>query len=680
MSSVNVDTGDLTRYLLPAFNSPTSFQQELFSRFLRSRAQSKHGDMPDKANLALDSLLFLYPYHFLLSSPFGIPEMDRAVHLLKEAYYSEKKPKIVIYGDRDADGVISSSILFLFLRDKMGYPAENLTVLVPDEEDKYGITVEVAEKIAGHEPEILITMDCGSSNKDTLAVLSGLRPEMKILVFDHHTLPEDQTDYPDVDAFVNPCRLPFHDERRNLCTAGLAYVTIQALAYAFTPEFDQVYLVKGDKPVYIKNGVEISHEEPDKVIGDGVSEEVEFDLAELWQRESKRNYKLGKVNTFIGNFSGLLSAEHRLYIMQSISMKNIQYKIRPYLALAAIGTVADSMELSGDNRILVYEGLEQLKTDPGSITPGLRELIKVLQLSPGSITEMDFSFSLAPSVNAAGRMGVAHYAVELFTEKDPLTALKYAHRLKKENEKRKEHSRNSVEILDAGLDILDDDAIVVAYHHEVHRGISGIVASKLAEKYQRPAIVLVEDGDCLRGSARAATDENILSLISEMGEWFIQYGGHPRAAGFSLEHSKRDMFIEAVKKEAREHFFRSPEGEQVSGIDDYYIKLAEHDLTTSLWRELLAFAPYGEGNPHPEIAVEVTKGLKVENLGKTGDHVKFTFIGGRDRQVEGVWFFHGGRAQELSSDRPFWLTGEPVVNYFMGREKYQLRVTGILSS
>lgn len=649
----------LTDYLPGATEAHRSIYSSWEKRF--------HGENNNK-NLAAFALTYFYPYRFLLQSPFVLPEMEQAVALLQDFFHQHNDKKMVLYSDRDADGVTSSSILYLFFREKMGIPEKNLTALVPGEEDKYGITDEVAERIIAQKPDYLITLDCGSSNRDTLKNIAEALPGVRILVLDHHTLPEEQSQYPEVEAFVNPVVLPEDSPSRYLCTAGLAYQLIWALTYSFTSEYQKTYQVYHEKEsCYVKNGLEV---------GSGADAE-EFDLEKTWARETHENPELHRVARFLEKNPDARSIAERFFMLQTLRMKKVAHRIEPFLALSSIGAVADLMDLNHNNRILVAEGLRLLNRNKESLPVGLREILKSLDLARKPLSEKDLGFTLGPTINAPGRLGNAALALEALTVADPLEAAKRASSIKKTNTQRKALSQEAVDLIEAKIQDTPDEPLIIAYDERIHRGISGLVAGKLADKFGKPALVMVNDGDCLRGSFRAYDNENIFSLVTAMAPWFIQYGGHLQAAGFSLDYQKKDDFIAALKEKSKEFNF-----DDVSAQNDSleektpFIQAKDIELTPALWKEMLSFAPYGPGNPHPVILIEPTAKVSATPMGKDGLHSRINFKAIQNPLIEGVWFFHGIEVNKLSQN-VVQIKAEPQMNHFNGKIKYQLRIIGV---
>ena len=690
MFAENFDSVACLRHLI---SSPTEYQTYIHKLWNELHFGKKKNENFTSTEILNRNLKFLHPFHSLLSSPFGLPDMEIAIEIIHEMFHKRHEKKVLVFADRDADGICSASILYLFFRDKMGIPENNITLMLPEVEDKYGITLEIADKILQNHPDILITLDNGSSNKESFEYILAKAPQLKSIVIDHHSLPKSKEDYPRVDAFINPVILEEKNSRRHMCTSGLAYLFIYAIAYSFTKEYNKVTLFRNDflqnvnntnpdtanstEDVYIKNGLSVDSQKYDKIFYQLNAPDINSDFNLLWSNERKIKHSLAKIDSFLQTFPYALNIQEKFFVFQNIKMQNVYHKIHEYLPLAAIGTIADSMLLVDENRILVYEGLNLMNQEKSKLIIGLREIIKIMDLTNTSLTEQDLAFTICPAVNAAGRMGQAKMALDALVVKDPVESARHAFLLKEQNEKRKLMSSNSMKLLDDSLNS-PDDPVVVCYHPDIHRGISGIIASKLAEKNEKPALVLVNDGEYLRGSIRSYRNENVLAIIHELSSWFVQYGGHVQAAGFSLEHSKRENFVPEFVFAARNILSQSREVDFETTTDCPVIQLKDIELRPSLWKELLAFAPYGSGNPRPKLSVRPTNFITYKLMGKEKNHAKVNFTAIKNSSIEAVWFNFGKDLYNLEKFENLKIIAEPQINYFRGSEKYQLRITEIL--
>lgn len=667
---------------------PSPYAEIIYQRFLARLNAYCSGSWSEDI-IRQHALRYLFPTIHLLKSPFTFPGMKAAVDLLR-AYAADDSKRIILYGDRDADGVTSASQLYLFCREQLKLGKERLIALVPREEDKYGITLEVAERIIAEKPNLLITLDCGSSNRSELAEIQN-RTGCKTIIIDHHFIPPDPADYPDVTAFINPKLLREGEFARDYCTAAITLRFIQAILYSYSREYNENVGIRTESgPQVICNGVVVNEgdfaacERQYVLLQSTPGEHTEkHDLYRIFGHTARENPEMRRLLDFYHKVPDAFSAVEIFNAVQSVSFRKSHAILASYLPFAAIGLVADLMPIYADNRILVREGLGAMRQGYDALPMGLMQLIKKLNLA-GSIAEQDLGFSVCPVINAAGRMGNAMLALNALTETDPLAAAKSVFALTQINEQRKEASQSSLDLLAHALDKRSENAAMsVAVHADFHRGISGLIASKIAEKFAKPALVLVPDGDCYRGSVRAFRNENVHGLIEALGDHLIQFGGHRQAAGFSVAAERIEGFLDAVFATAEKLFAEGTETNHEAGAIDPFrnfnppLEIESKHMRMPLWDELLLHAPYGVMNPHPVVAVKKTGRVEVAALGKTGAHAKLKFASPADRNIEGVWFFHGGAAASVASKDDPVVSGEPQVGKFMGRTQYRLKITKV---
>ncbi|MBV6494082.1 MAG: hypothetical protein LDLANPLL_02108 [Turneriella sp.] len=666
------------------FERKSEFAETIYRRFLDRLEAYTDGHLPDAIKRE-HALRYLLPSIHLLKSPFVFPDMARAVMLLRES----AAKRIVIYGDRDADGVTSAALLTLFLREQLKVTPANLVTLVPQEEDKYGVTGDVVRRVVDTKPDLLITLDCGSSNRAELLEIceaTGCRT----IIIDHHFIPPLEEDFPKVDAFINPKRLPEYDFARDYCTAAIVLRFIQAVLFSYTRDFNEEISITTDtETIFLKNGVLLENPEASavtrhytlrKALPLGMGEA--HDLEKIFEHIARENFEVRKIFNFYQKAPSAFSALEVFNAVQSASFRKVQAILAPYIPLAAIGLVADLMPIYADNRILVRSGLEIITRQLDALPMGLLALLKKLNLA-NTVAEQDLSFTLCPVINAAGRMGSANIALDALLQKDPLEAAKAAHTLVKLNDERKESSKRALELLDEALDIRSYEApIAVAIHAKFHRGLSGLIASKISEKLAKPSVVLVPDGTSYRGSIRAYTNENVYHILESLSMHLLQFGGHKQAAGFSIAEENLPQFIDALFAFANTLFQKGSKESEEINLDPFRnfnppLEIEVARMRTPLWDELLIHAPYGVINPHPIVKILNSGKVELSPLGKTGAHAKLRFSQPADTNIEGVWFFHGGKAESVIHREAISISGEPQVGKFMGRLQYRLKITQV---
>ena len=697
---------------LEAFSPKTSIlQKKIFSEWVRLNSKESKPHRP--LNLLKRVFTFFFPYYFTMRSPFEVPDMQTAVEILKDTAKNNKK-KILFYGDRDADGICSLSIFFLFLRERLNYPNEKLIALLPEENDKYGITLEVAERIISHQPDLLITLDCGSSNRKEIQLIKE-KLNVEVIVIDHHFIPKRKSDYPRVEAFINPKRLKSSDPNRDLCTSGIALKLIWALTYSFTKEYKAAYRYSKkntDQNLYFKNLIRISEKDyletdvQKEIIAnmdmylkeaknsDGSGSLV--DLRSIWNSTSRYDRSFSRVDSFLRMYPDSIADEDKIRFLLQANLKKLKEKIRPFLVFSAIGTIADMVPLTNDNRVLVSEGLDFINENLRSqkrlgFLEGVFALFKTIFSQQQKITEEDMAFSICPTINAAGRLGNACLALNTLLEKDRLSALKIAFELKSLNEDRKKISHQAFKGIKHKLGPQEAKPIIMVYDPGVHRGISGLLANRLSNEYKKPALVMVDDGDSIRGSIRAYKNENVFSFIQELKSFFVQHGGHKQAAGFSIEYTLKDDFIKKAEEISVDFFkpansvSRKNTNDSLNGSlnvqEDSFraIELYDHEVQTSFWEECRIFAPFGKENPHPVLAVRITQPVEKSTFGRGNHHLKIKMKALKSDQIEVIWFFYNNEAERLAEEyHSYKILAEPRISEYNGRKNYRLNIKKII--
>ncbi|NKB87934.1 MAG: single-stranded-DNA-specific exonuclease RecJ [Acidobacteria bacterium] len=265
------------------------------------------------------------------------------------------------------------------------------------------------------------------------------------------------------------------------------------------------------------------------------------------------------------------------------------------LKLVALGTIADLVPLRGENRALAIHGLRALA---GAVNPGLQELMKVSKVDPRRVTAGDVGFRLAPRINAAGRVGHPDDAAQMFMTEDRAVARELAGRLERLNTERRElEQATAAAAIEAHAD--DEGSVIVAAGEGWHRGVIGIVASRLVETTGRPALVVAIEGEDAYGSARSVPAFDVTAALSSASACLEAFGGHKQAAGFRLKASRIDALREAVNEHASQ--FGSDSLKAVLTCDDV---LHPDDATKELALELERLAPFGIGNPRPRFLCE----------------------------------------------------------------------------
>ena len=341
------------------------------------------------------------------------------------------------------------------------------------------------------------------------------------------------------------------------------------------------------------------------------------------------------------------------------------------IGLVALATVADMMPLGGENRVLVKHGLDGIKARP---TIGLRALMEVAgclgrdRLNAGTV-----AFQMAPRINAAGRLESASKAVEMLTTHDQATAETLARFLDQCNADRQEVERTIVAEARAMIEAeggLGDRGAVVLGHRGWHAGVIGIVASRLAETYHRPSVVVALGESTSQGSARSIAGFNLYNAIEACSEGLIGFGGHAAAAGLRLDGATFPHFAERFDRHCRATL--TVDQLQKVLVIDAEVPLGM--LTNRVVEELGALEPYGIGNPRPVLMADrVRIAADPRPVGDRKQHVQFRFEQG-GAIVKGIGWNLAERARKLLAGTVCSIAFHPSINDWNGRREVQLEV------
>ena len=330
-------------------------------------------------------------------------------------------------------------------------------------------------------------------------------------------------------------------------------------------------------------------------------------------------------------------------ISERIGQRELPLK---YLDLVSLAGAADIVPLIDENRILVKEGLVLINNNP---RPGVKALISKSGMEPGNLSSGNIVFTLAPRINAVGRLGDAHVAVELLISDDITKAEEIASILESENRERRKIDEDTlneaISVVESNLN-LEDELAIVLHEEGWHPGVIGIVASRLVEKYYRPTVMLTTIEGVAKGSARSISNFNIYEALKECEELLVHFGGHQAAAGVAVEIEKINEFREKFNKVVREKLnneFPLPKLEI-----DSKIKLSE--ITPKFLRIIDQFTPFGPSNMRPTFLVEdaeLTSYVKIAG----GRHLIFAIKQkGCDRVFDCVAFEMSEFAEKLSAN------------------------------
>jgi single-stranded-DNA-specific exonuclease len=339
-------------------------------------------------------------------------------------------------------------------------------------------------------------------------------------------------------------------------------------------------------------------------------------------------------------------------------------KLRDHLDLVALGTVADLVPLIGENRIMARHGLRILQETQ---RPGLRALMEIAGVKPAQgITPTDISFRLGPRINASGRLADAALSVELLVSDDVAFCAETSRQLDAFNRERQEIERAITEEAERFIEteFLSHSGVVL-FAENWHPGVVGIVAGRVTRKYNRPCVVLGNEGDMAKGSGRSVDGVNLVEVLGKCCEHLTSWGGHPMAVGVSLPKLHLATFRAGFADAVRAHVG----GDIAEARLDIAAWLVPEQLTERLMEELDTLHPFGQGNPEPVFGVRgVVLRSPVEVFKE--QHFRFHFEDGRGRRLHGVAWKLAHRCPPL--ELPIDLAVELKWNHFNNRRLLQI--------
>ena len=469
--------------------------------------------------------------------------MDKAIKIMKNSI--DKGEKILIVGDYDVDGVISSYVLYSGLKKCKA----NVSYVIPDRiKDGYGINENIIKNAHANETDLIITCDNGISAIDQIKLAKELG--VKVIITDHHDVPfvEDEKGertfiLPEGDSVINPkqedCKYPF----KKLCGAGVAYKFIEGMYEAY---------------------------------GINKSEAIEL----------------------------------------------LQY--------VAIATVCDVVDLVGENRIIVKEGLRIINKTKHI---GLRALFKETGLDTKEISVYALGFVIGPSINASGRLEQAEWALKMLLSENEEEAEELA---KKLNELNKERQELTKEGLDKAIEIIEsnkmnEEKVLVVYLEDTHESIAGIIAGRIREKYNLPVIVLTSAHEGAKGSGRSIEEYNMFEELIKCKDLLGKFGGHPMAAGMSIANENINDFRKRLNAQT------TLTDEDVIPKVSIDMPLLLKDINFNLIEEISELEPYGKANPKPTFGMKNLKVLELRVLGKDKNVLKMKLSDGTIF-IDGIYF------------------------------------------
>ena len=339
--------------------------------------------------------------------------------------------------------------------------------------------------------------------------------------------------------------------------------------------------------------------------------------------------------------------------MQAFAMNNgIEFhQLTPLLDLVAVSVASDIVPIMGENRILTYHGLRQLNANP---SVGLKAIIDVCGLSDKEITVNDIVFKIGPRINASGRIQNGKEAVDLLTEKDLATALEKSNQINQYNETRKDLDKSMTEEANRIVDNLEglaDRRSIVIYNEDWHKGVIGIVASRLTEIYYRPAVVLTRTDDMATGSARSVSGFDVYKAIENCRDLLENFGGHTYAAGLSMKVENVEEFTRRFEKFVSEHILP----EQTSAVIGIDAEIDFKEITPRFYADLKKFNPFGPDNHKPVFCTHNVYDYGTSKVvGRDQEHIKLELVDNKSNNVmNGIAFGQSSQVRYIKTKRSF---------------------------
>ena len=527
---------------------------------------------------------FLNPDIKTLHNPLLMHDMDAAGRLILDKIRNRKK--ILIVGDFDVDGIMSTYIMYRALKEL----GADVDYTIPDRiQDGYGINTHIVLNAKASGVDTIITCDNGIAAFEPIE--TGKKMDMTMIVTDHHDIPLNGI--PKADCILNPKKPDCNYPDKNLCGAGVAYKLASHLA-----------------------------------------------------KSSK----------------------------QKINLETL-------LEMVAIATICDVVDLVGENRTFVKKGLELLDNTSNL---GIKALFKESGLDGKSITVYHVGFIIGPSLNASGRLDSALLGLRLLLTEDEAEASEIAIKLRKLNEHRKDLTEMGTQEIEKAIqEKYLEDKILVAYNPDIHESVAGIIAGRIKEKYNRPTIVLTRGREGIKGSGRSIESYHLFEELTRCKDLLGRFGGHPMAAGLSLEEKNIDELRKCLNH-------------NTNLKDEDLVRRVYIDMAMPLDRvnyefidDLSKLEPFGKANPKPLFGFKGVDIAKAIVLGNKRNVVKFELNNPLQGQIEAIMFCDGdkwldevdlhygimererltsGTSNEVIMDIVFY----PSINEYMGRTSIQI--------
>lgn len=338
-----------------------------------------------------------------------------------------------------------------------------------------------------------------------------------------------------------------------------------------------------------------------------------------------------------------------------------------FIEFAALATVGDVMKLQDENRVVVKEGLKRIGCTKNI---GLKKLIEKNSLNPSRITAYHIGFVIGPCLNAGGRLETAKLSLSLLLSQNEKEADELALRLKELNDTRKEMTAQGVEEASALVEEhYQDDWVLVVFLPDCHESLAGIVAGRLRERYHKPSIVLTRGEEAIKGSGRSIEAYHMFEALVEVSDLLLKFGGHPMAAGLSLNEESIDLFRQRLNESAKKNLTEKDFIEKI-WID---VPLPLEYINENLIQELSCLEPFGQGNEKPQFAQRHLFVRSARAAGKSRNVIMLMLVTDSGFGMEAKWFGNGDEfLEEMGGKRYMDIIYYPEINFYNGRKSIQI--------
>lgn len=563
---------------------------------------------------------FLNPsYEKHIGNPFDIHGVPQAVERILKAIKNNEK--ICVYSDYDCDGIPGGVLLREFF-DGIGYPVE---IYVPHRHNEgYGVHIHAIDALKKKGVSLIITVDLAITNIEEISYAKSVGVDF--IVTDHHLPIHEEGNgqiVPEAVAVINSKQdvCTYHDKM--LCGCGVAWKLACAVLARVRDEHTNFHATAEGR------GLDADHAE-------------------------KYNDKRGSFETVLDTVSKLPAGWEKWM-----------------LDLVGISTIADMVPLVKENRALAHYGLKVLRKTK---RPGLLHIFNEQRMRKDYLTEDDIAFTIAPRINAAGRMGAPIQAHHMLYERDPKLAENFARDLELLNTERKAGVKDIVSTLSFDHEAYKNDVIVVG-DMSWGPGILGLIAQNIIDATGKPVFVWGQGDDKtqVKGSCRSLGDVHVVELMARVGhDVLTHWGGHEGAGGFSL-------LVENIPKlsvslnEALKHVVIKEIGSQEVAID---ADLQMDDVHEVTYQAISPLAPFGEGNRKPVFCFNDVSPLSTRRFGKKNEHLEIMYPTSRGGKVKAIQFFVKGETEEKAS-KPHTLLAHLEKSYFGYKPELRLRIVEI---